>query len=583
MCGIIGCVLDSQVDTIRFQATLEKLFHRGPDDQGCFFDDTVALGHTRLSILDLSMQGHQPMTSQCGRYTIIYNGEIYNFSDIKQKLIKKGYVFTSNSDTEVILNGFIEEKEAIVKQLNGMFAFAVYDHQRKTVFLARDRSGIKPLYFSLTNEGFVFSSEIKAIKDEYSHINQDAVILYLLLGSVPEPMTIYQDIEAFPAGCFATYENKKLSITQYDTYTYEPKINKSREEIIKDVHNLMHTSIERELVSDAPIGTFLSGGIDSSVITAIASKYRSNIQTLSLVFDEKNLSEEFYQNLIVERYNTNHTKYLVNENVFLDGIHNFLDTMEQPTIDGLNTYFVSQAAVESGLKTVLSGVGADEIFYGYSSFKSAKPLQFLTKVPYVLIKLFLNHHKYKKLELLQAESALAYYLPKRGLFSPSEISEILKIDISDVYRLITKLWQKYQFENIKKLEDQVSYFELSLYMKNQLLHDTDVFGMAHSLEIRVPFLDNDLVDYVLRINPELKFDKKINKPLLVEAVKELLPKEIYDRNKMGFSLPFEAWFNANIELFDIPEFLKKRYKNKQLHWSRFWAMVVLQKFYSLKA
>jgi len=578
MCGILGQIANQPIARDKFQKTLLLINHRGPDDNGIYFDNNIAFGHTRLSILDLSNYGHQPMLSKNQNYVLIYNGEIYNFEEIKRELKEKGYKFHSHSDTEVILNGFIEYKEKIVDKLNGMFAFAIYNKINGNVFLARDRSGIKPLYYFKDDRNFTFSSEIKTLKEFSSKINLDAKILFLLLGSVPEPMTIYENICMFPAGHYAYFANGVLNITKYDEYKYEPKILKPYDEIVKDVNCLLHESIKRHLISDAPIGTFLSGGLDSSAITAIAAQYKDNLQTLSLVFEEKDLSEEYYQDLVVDRYKTDHTKYLIDEKLFLESIDDFMDSFDQPSIDGLNTFFVSKAAKESGLKTVLSGVGGDEIFYGYGSFKNAKKLHFLSRIPYALIKVFQQSHKYKKLELLQVENDLAYYLPIRGVFTPTEIARLLEIDRSKVYNVITQLWETYHTTHIDTIDDKISFFELNIYMKNQLLRDTDVFGMANSLEIRVPFLDKELVDYVLRVKPEQKYDQKINKIILADALRELLPMEIFDRPKMGFTLPFEYWFRKNIDKFQIDSIVKEKFLNKQLHWSRVWALLVLEKF-----
>ncbi len=578
MCGIIGQVSRSKIDTNSFKSKLLQLDHRGPDDSGTFFDNNLAFGHTRLSILDLSDHGHQPMIDNSSNYVIIYNGEVYNFEEIKTDLEARGHTFHSHSDTEVILNGFVEYKEHIVHKLNGMFAFAIYNKINGDVFLARDRSGIKPLYYFNDGNDFAFSSEMKTLKHFSNNINLDAKILFLLLGSVPEPITIYEDIFMFSAGHYAYFSNGMLKMTKYDEYKYEPKIVKPYTEIVKDVNGLLHESIKRHLVSDAPIGTFLSGGLDSSAITAISAQYKKNLQTLSLVFEEKDLSEEYYQDLVAKRYNTNHTKYLIDEKLFLESIDDFIDSMDQPSIDGLNTFFVSKAARESGLKTVLSGVGGDEIFYGYPSFKNAKKLNFLSKIPYPIIKILQRSHKYNKLELLKAEGDLAAYLPTRGVFTVTEIANILEIDTKLVYNAITKLWEEYNTSNIKAIDDKISFFELNMYMKNQLLRDTDVFGMANSLEIRVPFLDKELVDYVLRIKPEEKYDSNINKIILADVTRSLLPNEVIDRPKMGFTLPFEYWFRKNIDRFDVDPGVKNRFLNKQLHWSRVWADIVLKKF-----
>ncbi|MCF6173294.1 MAG: asparagine synthase (glutamine-hydrolyzing), partial [Campylobacteraceae bacterium] len=417
MCGILGQVSNQDINKNKFEKDLLKLSHRGPDDYGVFFDNTIALGQTRLSIIDLSEEGHQPMISSCNNYIIIYNGEVYNFEELKADLIQKNYKFHSHTDTEVILNGFIEYKEKIVKKLNGMFAFSIYNKSTKELFLARDTSGMKPLYYFKNKDDFIFSSEIKAI-DVKKEVNKDAKILFLLLGYVPEPFTIYKNISMFPAGYYGYYKDNHLDTAEYSNYCYEPKIVKPYKEIVSDVKELFEKAIQRHLISDAPIGTFLSGGLDSSAITAVAAKYKKNLQTLSLIFEDKELSEEYYQDLVVDKCKTKHTKYLIDEDLFLSTLDDFFQAMEQPTIDGLNTYFVSKAAKESGLTTVLSGVGGDEIFYGYPSFRDAKNLQTLSKVPYSIMKIFEYSNKYKKLELLQAEKELAYYLPKRALFTP---------------------------------------------------------------------------------------------------------------------------------------------------------------------
>lgn len=577
MCGIYGVISKHQIDTSSFKSELSKLNHRGPDDHGFFIKDNVAFGQTRLSILDLSLHGHQPMVSHCGNYVLIYNGEIYNFQYLREQLLKKGYKFKSGTDTEVILNGFIEYREDIVKKLNGMFAFAIFDQQKNAIFLARDRSGIKPLYYKKTLDGFSFSSELKPLKQGADKIELQAKILYLLLGYVPEPITIYQSIRLFPAGYYGYFTKGELKLKQFNQYSYVPKVEKTYKEIVSDVRDLLFKSIQRQLISDAPIGTFLSGGLDSSVITAVAAKYKPKLQTLSLVFNEKSLNEEYYQNKIVEKYSTQHTIYLVDEKIFLQSIPDFLNAMEQPSVDGLNTYFISKAAVENNLKTVLSGVGSDEIFYGYPTFKRSRKLQLLSHLPYGLIKFFQFSKKYRKLELVRAEQELAYYLPQRGLFTPTEIAELLKISKHEVYRAISRLWQEYDTSDIKLIEDKTSFFELNMYMKNQLLRDADIFSMANSLELRVPFLDNKLVDYVLKIDPKYKFGK-FNKKLLVDVAKEIIPYEIISRPKQGFILPFNFWFKNNLKYFDLSSDIKKKFSLNQLSWVKFWALYILQRY-----
>ena len=577
MCGILGQISNKNIDEKIFYNELFKLNHRGPDDNGIFIDKNVALGHTRLSIIDLSDLAHQPMISECGRYIVVYNGEIYNYKDIKKDLEKKGYFFRSHSDTEVILNGFIEYKEEISDRLNGMFAIAIYDKLSKELFLLRDRSGMKPLYYFKNYQNFVFSSELKCLVGYSKIYNIEAKILFLLLGYVPEPLTIYDKISSFPAGHYAFFKDGQLKFYKFDEYKFEPKIKKPYREIISDIRTLFNQSIQRHLISDAPLGIFLSGGVDSSLLTAVASQYKQNLHTLSIIFTEDRLNEEYFQDLIVKKYNTKHKKYLIEEKSFLEEIDNFFQTMEQPTIDGLNTYFISKAARECGLKAVFSGIGSDEIFYGYPSFKDVRILKSMHNFKFIFANLSKFSNKYKKLELLKADEDLAYYLPKRGLFTPYEISKILKINIKEIYESISKLWSWYNTTFIKDLEDKISFFELNMYMKNQLLRDADLFGMANSIEIRVPFLDKELLNYTLRVESKHKIGKT-NKQLLIDIFKDLLPDEIFKRPKMGFTLPYENWFKNNIDKFNIDDDIKSKFKNKKLHWSRFLAILILRRY-----
>ena len=577
MCGILGQVTTGGISRPSFEERLLKLDHRGPDDYGIYSDDYVSLGQTRLSIIDLSLEGHQPMVSLCGNFVIVFNGEVYNYDNLRKQLIREGVKFKSNSDTEVILNGYIEYKEAIVSKLNGMFSFSIYNKKTRDLFFARDRSGIKPLYLYKSSTNFSFSSELKALTNYHVTRSVHSKALFLLLGYIPEPFTIYEEISMFPAGCFGIYRDGHMSITQFADYIYEPKISRPYAQIVEEIKDIFNQTIERHLISDAPIGCFLSGGVDSSIITAVAAQYRQNLPTISITFDKSEVSEKYFQDLIVKKFGTKHTNYIVDEKLFLNTIDSFVGAMEQPTVDGLNTYFVSNAARETGLKAALSGIGGDEIFYGYPSFKRVKTLNFLSKIPYSIIKVFEYSTKYKKLELLKAERDFSFYLPQRALFGPTEISNLLNISKDRVYGLISDLWQFYHPKSSNGFMDKTSFFELNMYMKNQLLRDADVFGMANSLEIRVPFLDKELVDYVLSIDPKLKMGK-FNKKILVDMSRGLVPHEILERSKVGFTLPFSSWFNNNIGHFDVDDSVKHQFETKKISWSRLWAIYILKKW-----
>ncbi|MCP4180735.1 MAG: asparagine synthase (glutamine-hydrolyzing) [bacterium] len=580
MCGILGYISGKGIDQGKFRPLLSLMNHRGPDDSGTFFKNSkVALGQTRLSIIDLSEDGHQPMFSQCGNYVIVFNGEIYNYQEIRKELITKNYRFASATDTEVILNGYIEYGSEITTKLNGMFAFAIYDISKNRLFIARDRSGIKPLYYYQCGEGLIFSSEIRVLKTISNEIDIESKVLCLTFGYVPEPNSIYKNIKSFPAGYYGNFINNNLTLKKFSIYEFLPKITDSYDSIISNVKTLLHDSVKRHLISDAPIGTFLSGGLDSSAITAIAAQYRNELNTLSLIFDENKYSEEAYQDLVVKRYNTRHTKYLIDENYFLNSINDFIESIDQPTYDGMNTFLVSKAARDVGLKTVLSGLGGDEIFYGYPAFKYMGKLKLVNKLPKVALNYFSKYEKFKKLKFLNYEFKLKHYLPVRGVFNAEEITKILNISVFEINNIVNSFFEKNYFDfSCNSVIDEAGFCELNLYMKNQLLRDSDVFGMANSLEIRVPFLDRELVDYVLRIPPKLKLDKKINKKILADAVKSLLPTELFTRKKMGFTMPFDSWIRSNIGEFGFNNELKQKFLNNKLHWSRIWLLYILEKF-----
>ncbi len=575
MCGIYIKIGKNIIPEL-FEEKLSLLKHRGPDDIGVTHLEGISLGQTRLAIIDLSKDGHQPMISRCGRYQIVYNGEVYNFLEIRKELEKLGFVFRSHSDTEVILNGFIAFGDAIVEKLNGMFAFVIHDLQDARTFIARDRFGIKPLYCRHVGDTLELASELKILKSESSEVSLEAKIKFLLLGYIPEPQTIYSDITQFPVGHFAWFEDGKLNLTRYHLLEFRKKLSISYSEAVEETRNLLDKAIASQLISDAPIGAFLSGGVDSSVICAIASLHKKDIKTLSLFFAEQQYSEKAYQELVVEKFKLQYDSLEVSESYFLDVFDDFYTTIEQPTIDGLNTFLVSKVAIDSGLTTVLSGVGGDELFYGYASFKRAKTLKSIRRYLPMAWRAS-KFRRFKKLEFLQLDNQYGDYLVSRALFTPMQVAKMLDLDPAYVFNVAVQMTQGFGETATDNEIDFVGECELSLYMKNQLLRDSDVFSMANSLEIRVPFLDNNLVDFLCQIDPSYKFGK-FNKNLLVEASRDLLPKQVYDRKKMGFELPFEVWIRSNLHKFDFDQNIKDDFSKGRISWSRAWAGIVSNKF-----
>lgn len=659
MCGISG-VIKKGVKAKELQEIAKKMNEyqnrRGPDDRGVFVDEAsgIALGHTRLSILDLSAAGHQPLQYQksniknqkYGELWITFNGEVYNFQDLRNELEGKGYRFKTKTDTEVILAAYAEWGAESFNKLRGMFAFGLWDGEKKKLYLVKDRYGIKPLYYYADKRELVFASTVKALKVSGmvpDKKNEKAAIGFLLFGSVPLPYTTLEDVYGVPAGHyleanFTSSQDVNISLVKY----YEPldyflTSNDARSDvqnidplssdigshnIVQKVRSLLEESVRLHLISDAPLGVFLSGGIDSSVLALLASgtyqrksasKIRVNqrLTTLSITFDEPEFSEKKYQDIITKQIKSNHWEYKITKQDFENSLDDIWEAMDQPTIDGVNTYFVAQAAKKAGLKAVLSGLGADEIFFGYPSFRKAAMLRKIQKgfsffghrksAGLTMSRMLgLLGDKYSKLGYLGSNDMLRFYLAIRGLFVPTEVARILNISESEVNDFIDNMGTSddlssdvpnigglnFRSSDVQKLHpaNLLSYLELKFYLQNQLLKDSDFMAMHHSIEIRVPFLDHKLVEYVSSLPAELKLRPDIKnlklkiqnsqpKPLLVAAMHDLLPREVWDRAKMGFTFPFQQWLKSSkftVHSSQLPL--------RGTHWSRSWVLSVLNKF-----
>jgi len=613
MCGISGIFLNKKADKKELEKTVDLMNkfqkRRGPDDEGIFIDSSgLGLGHCRLAIIDVSKAGHQPMEYK--DLWITFNGEIYNFLELKKDLEEKGCKFKTKTDTEVILALYAEYGEKSFSMLRGMFAFGLWDGKNQKLFLAKDRYGIKLLYYYADNEKLIFASTVKAISESgliAVQKNPQAFIGFLLFGSVPLPITTIKNVWAVPAGHYLVREaDGRQKLVQY----YNPLDHFNMEtsdvlNVVSKTRNLLEDSVRHHLISDAPLGVFLSGGLDSSVIAALAaqavkSQHKSvkisanqRLKTLSIVFDEKEFSEEYYSDLVAKKIGSDHYKIKITKQDFYDSFDEIFKAMDQPTVDGVNTFFIAKAAKQSGLKTVLSGLGADEIFLGYPHFRRAELIRRIQNLPRFLkspLNLFsLFGDRYSKLSYFANNDILSFYLGVRGLFSPKKTARILDTNLSEVENFIDDFSQ-FEHYNITTLQhlspvDLLSYLELKFYLPNQLLKDTDFMSMYHSIEVRVPFLDHKLVEYVsslpaaLKLNPhksaKISINQCSNKPLLVESVRDLLPMEIFSRPKMGFTFPFQKWFQ---EIEDKKRFALNDLRLAKTHWSRFWAKTVLDKF-----
>jgi asparagine synthase (glutamine-hydrolyzing) len=562
MCGILAIIgNNSGISKQEVDQALTIIDHRGPNDFGLQQLNNAILGFRRLSIIDLSNNGHQPMCDHSGRYWIVFNGEIYNYKAIKDTLIKESISFKSSSDTEVILYGFIRHGKQIVDLLDGMFAFVIYDNISGEVFAARDRMGKKPLLYYESNGRFIFFSELKQIL-QFSfferRVNNKALSLFLTYGAIPVPLTIFENVHQVSPGHYALIKDNVL--TEYEYWRPQVEINNSisYNDALQVTHDLVTKSVVKRLISDVPLGAFLSGGIDSSIITAIMAKHTGDVKTFSITYADapSSYDESYYAGLVARRYQTKHSTICITpENVY-DDIQKIMWHMDQPSGDAINTYFVSQSA-RTGVAVSLSGVGADEIFAGYSTFKFAEVLGRL-RSPQMEV----NEHRsfgdtiFRQLpKFLQVNwkfrilagvlgafpTALSRYNLIKEIYSSGLLRRLVK---GDLINSSTNDFLKNYFAGKHTNIQQITLAEVNHYLKSTLLRDTDIMGMAKSLEIRCPFIDHELIEFALTVPDEFKIKNMQTKILLKDAFKDYLPDEVINRKKMGFAFPLAAWLKV---------------------------------------
>ncbi|MDO8469663.1 MAG: asparagine synthase (glutamine-hydrolyzing) [bacterium] len=622
MCGISGILATRAGDRALIERAVRAMnarqVRRGPDDEGIasyplangggpsasLRTGEVVLGHRRLSIIDLSSAGHQPMERSIpgGILSITFNGEIYNFRELRAELVARGERFNTETDTEVILTLFAREGVASFSKLRGMFAFALWDSRNQMLYLVRDRYGIKPLYYAATPNQVVFASTVGALAESGlvpAERDPRALIGFLLTGSVPSPWTTLRAVSAVPSG---SYLERRVDGTIRTVRYYDPleaftrKRDVSFAEATHEVRRLLSDAVGSHLVSDAPLGIFLSGGLDSSAITALAAHGRAKpVTTLSVNFDEPAYSEKLYQDRVAGWLKTDHRESRIRRADFMGELDEALGAMDQPTVDGVNTFFIAGAAKAAGLKAVLSGLGSDEIFFGYPAFRKARALRFVSHLPAALRSLATSHamlgRRTPKASYLMRGDLIGEYLTVRGLFTPREAATLLGVHEAEVLAVVEDIAASlvpggHELQVLESLHpaDTHSYLELKSYLESQLLKDTDFMAMHHSVEVRVPFLDHPLVEYLASLPADLKFPRGgVNKPLLVEAVRDIVPREVFQRPKMGFTFPFAEWLasvvgehNAFRPLLATAhgKELLRRFKAGDLHWSRLWAATI---------
>lgn len=623
MCGIAGLFRRIGITTPEDRRTVQRMTDlqrlRGPDGAGLYSDSHVVLGHRRLSIIDLSDAGRQPMANEDGTVWVTFNGEIYNFQDLQAELLTHGHHFRSKTDTEVLLHGYETWGiEGLLSRLRGMFAFAFHDARRSSapqLILAKDRFGIKPLYYYHDGEKILFASEVQAIMRTGwvpEERNLEAMVRFLQLGSVPVPQTTIRNVLALPAGHYVTFGPATSRLQQYwgcSDYISNPDHQRSTadpDEAIVAIRAILDESVRLHLISDVPLGVFLSGGIDSSALVALASPFRDKpLTTLSVTFTEREYNEARYAWLVAKQYRTDHREVLLTSQNLFDELPRIFAAMDQPTVDGVNTYFVSKAAKQAGLTVVLSGTGGDEVFLGYPHFRKINSLAgsqgLLGGLP-LWTRRSLIHLATRtgnlaglsglgKLAYLERPSSENLYMLFRGLFSPRQIQDLLGITAKE-FEALDPISQLLDGSTDRSLMNSFIFFEFRHYLQNQLLRDMDSMSMANSIEARVPFLDHRLVEYVLGLPTHMKLGQNINKPLLVKSLGRDLLREIWDRPKMGFTFPIGKWIEEKSEDLHTAGLKSKLFNHKgvdriwkgfrqgRYHWSRAWALVVMEQFES---
>ena len=578
MCRICG-IVDPKNNNLKndIETMSNSMKRGGPDSFGYLINNKVGLGHRRLKIIDLSNRADQPMSLESKELFLIFNGEIYNYKILKRQLLSKGVIFKTTSDTEVILRGFELEGENFLYKLKGMFSIVLYNKIFSKLILYRDPSGIKPLYYYAHNNKFYFSSEIRALKSlNRFNENPDWKIFFLAFGFIPEPYTTLENVFSLEAGSIFKYDIDKGVLNKNNPIqTPVKQIINNKNAATRLIYDKLHVAVKNHLVSDVPVSFFLSGGIDSSILSIIGAKFSKNpINTISIDFEEVEYSERKYQEQIVNMLKTDHINKSVKKEDFSNSLDDVLLAMDQPSIDAINTYFICKYAKASGAKVVFSGIGADEIFCGYSTFKRIKRMLFLRRLPKRLFKLLkvIKSRKANRLSFFQLDGIIGLYLVNRGLHDPNEISELLKIPVNIVIDKLNTLNTYYNIALNKHHIDVASYLDFSIYMKNQLLRDSDYMSMWHSIELRVPFLDEDLLSAVKSINPKLRYDSKIQKKLLIDSFKNELPETIWNRKKMGFEFPFKKWITyEDLKFSNINSHCENQYSKGNYNWSQYWA------------
>ena len=586
MCGIYGYLSQKEpIDPGILRRMGHTLRHRGPDDEGELIlnasDVSVGLGHKRLSIIDLSPAGKQPMANEDDTIWITFNGEIYNFQELRERLQHQGHTFRSHSDTEVILHLYEELGTECLQQLNGMFAFALWDAKRKTFFLARDRTGKKPLHYCIAEDQFIFGSEVKALLQHprvTKELDLKALNKYLAYEYIPAPHTIFQSIKKLEPGHYLLYRAGTATTFQYWDIPIEdhPISDRTEAQYIEELKELLQRAVSTRLVADVPVGLFVSGGLDSGLVASMAHKAKEKLECFSIGFEESSFDESRYAQQIARSLGLKHHLKIFSAREMLSLVQRLPEILDEPLADPsiLPLYLLSQFAAEH-MKVVLSGDGGDELFAGYQTYQAHKLVTLYDVLPGVVkesIKALAFHlpvsHRYLSMDFkikqflrgVGVSSEIRFFL-WRGAFSNAERNQLLSPEIrrelhkenayEEVYRYVRQ-------SGLTKELERILYLSMKLYLQDNNLVTVDRASMANGLEVRSPLLDRDVVDFVCRLPMEYKLNGLKTKYILKKVAEEFLPRKLVHRKKRGFAVPLATWLTGELKEFMLDYLSQER-------------------------
>lgn len=601
MCGIAGFINDKNPKEKIIKKMTDRIIHRGPDAEGFYVDEDIALGHRRLSIIDLK-GGDQPIYNEDKSIVVVFNGEIYNYPELRSELEKEKHKFKTNCDTEVLVHGYEEWGEDLPKRLRGMFAFALYDINNKTLFLARDNFGIKPLYYYQNNNTFMFASEIKSFLDHpdfNKELNEKIIPSYLSFSFTPTKETLLKGVYRVDPGTYMVVKNNNIKTKRYYSLKFDIK-KKAYDEVVDDIDKLMHDSVDKHMLSDVEVGSFLSSGIDSSYLVALARPDK----TYTVGYSDKKYNEIEYAKNLTKKLNINNTSKIINKDEYLNIIPKIMYHLDEPTADpaAVALYFVAELASKD-VKVVLSGEGADEFFGGYNFYRSDVDVSWYNKLPKHLRRFI------AKICLHLPEGKGLNFLVRRGLTLEENYIGVNKVYSDKEAKKITNIKDyiknqditKEVYDEFKKEDDitKMQAIDINFWLIKDILQKADRMTMAHSLEGRVPFIDKEVFKYASSLPIEYKVTKENTKVALREAAKRVIPTDAYKKKKLGFPVPLRAWmkeeefsneikrvFDLDIakKLFNTKYLLKlldKHIKGKKDNYKKVWTVYCFLRWYEV--